>query len=356
MLDINRAVDDLEGVTLEGDWAVTKMVKKRPWQSGGCFSAGYLVKHPDRGPAFLKVFDFSEHLRFAEPTKVLETMVKAFNFEKEILELCNGSNLDRVVKAISYGSVKSSAAMFQQLYYLIFELADCDARVQMKELSRIESFWCLRVLHQVAVGLKQLHGKGIRHQDIKPSNILLFDNRQNSKLGDLGRAHCKQIGSPFDDQKIPGALSYAPLEQLYSYVLDNDDKRRSAADLYLFGSMIFFMFSGSSLTAIVLSRLKEEHKPPHVGGGWKGFYHDVLPYIREAFEATVEEFVGRLQVEFASNGGKKVIEELTLLLRYACDPEPERRGHPRAKAMKHGNQFELERFVSSLAMLTKFAA
>ena len=44
-----------------------------------------------------------------------------------------------------------------------------------------------RTLHHIAVGLQQLHGEGIAHQDLKPSNVLFFETF-GAKLADLGCA------------------------------------------------------------------------------------------------------------------------------------------------------------------------
>jgi serine/threonine-protein kinase 11 len=57
-----------------------------------------------------------------------------------------------------------------------------------------------KIFVQVLHGLMYLHGHGFVHQDVKPSNILLFENGQ-VKLGDFGIGHSFQsadavVGSP----------------------------------------------------------------------------------------------------------------------------------------------------------------
>ena len=98
-----------------------------------------------------------------------------------------------------------------------------------------------RSLHNTAVGLQQLHKNGIAHQDLKPSNVLVFD--KVSKISDLGRASTQEISFRYDNLIIPGDRNYAPIEQLYNYHFCNDFEEKFAADLYLLGSLFIFFFS-----------------------------------------------------------------------------------------------------------------
>ncbi len=56
--------------------------------------------------------------------------------------------------------------------YSIFEMADCDTPTYMDVSVKLDLAWTVRMLHQAAVGLQQLHGIGIAPQDLKPSNVL----------------------------------------------------------------------------------------------------------------------------------------------------------------------------------------
>src|SRR5690606_6598666 len=109
--------------------------------------------------------------------------------------------------------------------------------------------------------------------------------QRTSKLADLGRAHCKTIEAPHDILAMPGARSYAPPEQLYGFSIGDRIRARAAADLYLVGSMAHFLFTGLMLTPQVVERLRAEHRPPVLAkddGGWRGYFEDVLPYVRNA--------------------------------------------------------------------------
>jgi serine/threonine protein kinase len=172
------------------------------------------------------------------------------------------------------------------VFFLLFELADGDVRKHVVSNNCFDCVWTIRTLHHIAVGISQLHVQGIYHQDIKPSNVLVFEQQQTSKLADLGRAHCKTIEAPHDLHFIPGVRSYAPPEQLYNFQITDRDHARAASDLYLLGSMAYFLFSGVMLTPSIVSRLRPEHRPPmlaHDDGGWRGYFEDVLPFLRAAY-------------------------------------------------------------------------
>jgi hypothetical protein len=51
------AVTRLLGLTLDGGWTVVKTVPKRPGNTGGHFSEGYIVEHADGRKGFLKAID-----------------------------------------------------------------------------------------------------------------------------------------------------------------------------------------------------------------------------------------------------------------------------------------------------------
>jgi eukaryotic-like serine/threonine-protein kinase len=141
--------------------------------------------------------------------------------------------------------------------------------------------------------VQQLHFRKIHHQDVKPSNVLVFDGAAFSKLADFGRAHCIGLAAPHDELDVPGALSYAPPEQLYGFGLPDRVEGRRAADLYLLGSMLFFLFDGFPLTTATLRHLAPEHRPSLNGimdGHWTGNFTDILPYYREAYRIALAEF------------------------------------------------------------------
>ena len=99
--------------------------------------------------------------------------------------------MDRVVTALEDGGIKVDDGVFGTVNYLIFEPADGDIRRHLALPQRVEIAWILRSLHHIATGLLQLHSSKVAHQDVKPSNVLVFD-RKISKVSDLGSASIKE--------------------------------------------------------------------------------------------------------------------------------------------------------------------
>jgi serine/threonine protein kinase len=348
-----ESTDPLIGAKLKDGWTITSRITRKAKQTGGAFSYGYRAQ---RGgdEAYLKAYDFERVFQADEPMKELEKTVKSFNFEVEVLDLCARSNMKRIVRAIAHGVIDNDKVPFGKLYYLLFELAEDDIRGQViadnsgKDVAKIA--WSLRSLHQIAAALQQLHARGIFHQDLRPSNILVFDGHKVSKLADFGRSHCAAMDAPHDEARVPGAWRYAPPELLYDAPLPDKKSQRAAAELYLFGSMIFFFVMHVPMTPELMTLMRPEHRMALFGGTNLGVYfRDVLPFLVDGHDQLLRLFKMRL-TELLS-GDQNSAEKITDLLRYATLPDPALRGHPSARRIKFGNPYELQRFVSAFNLI-----
>jgi serine/threonine protein kinase len=333
----------LLGLRLKGGWEVVELVARGPAQTGGHFSQGYIVKGNDGRKAYLKALDYSEALRTPDPARALEALTAAYNFERDILNLCRSKRLDRVAVSIDDGAIVvepgNEVAVVQ---YLIFDLADGDLRAAMAQADHLHVAWALRSLHNVATGLMQLHGQGIAHQDVKPSNVFFFGSSQYSKVGDLGRSASKSLTSPHEELPVAGDLTYAPPELLYRSVSNEWTERRLGCDLYLLGSLASFLFFEIGVTPAILARLD----PGFHWRTWQGTYGEVLPHVIDAFDKVLDGFAQSLKAG--------VPEELVTIVRRLCNPDPRRRGHPK-NVVQSGNQFALERFVAQFDLLARRA-
>jgi len=331
----------MEGIELENGWKVVSKVPRAPTATGGFFSVPYFVEHDDIGKnkrAFLKALNLRQIANEKDFVRLMEQHTRAFNFERETLELCRGKRLKRIATLIEAGEYRPPQSQWP-VAYIIFELAvGGDARNQLAKLGSFNLAWTLRTLHQIAVGLQQLHGEGIAHQDLKPSNILFFE-AFGAKLADLGCADTerKPSESPRGQLGIAGDLNYAPPELLYSEFSSDWKVRRLGCDLYLLGSLIVFFFTGgASFNAVMGQQIHPGHKPLQ----WHHDYRTVLPYIRVAFEAAIVE----IEKEIPASVRPRVIE----VLRWLCEPDPKRRGHPTDLGI---SQFNLERIISAFDYL-----
>lgn len=328
----------MEGLELDGGWVVGARIDRPPQGTGGNFSFGYSVSHPERGAAFLKALDYSRALSAGDVPAALQTLVNAYVYERDLLLECSDSRLSRVVLPLAHG--QTSVDGFQlPVNYLILEPADGDVRNEFAAMDAFDQAWVMRVLHNTATGIQQLHGKSIVHQDVKPSNLLTFGEDGDTKLGDLGRGERRGQDAPTSQLKIPGDPTYAPPEQLYGYVPADWNIRRRSTDLYHLGSMVSFFFIGAATTPALLGHMAPTQHPTH----WGDTYGAVLPFVRDAFDEVADE------LEHALPDGCR--DRLGAAFRELCDPEPEKRGHPKARSAAHGNPYAVNYYVSLFNLL-----
>jgi eukaryotic-like serine/threonine-protein kinase len=325
----------LVGQELEGGWVVKERLKRSPDATGGLYSIGYVVEGKDGERAFMKAHDYVRALRTepANVSRILGNMFAAHNFERDLNERLAGRRLSRVVQVLRAGAISVPGAEIP-VNYLIFELADGDIRHSLdRDDAASDIAWKLRVSHQVATGLSQLHRQGVAHQDLKPSNAMDF-GAAGAKIGDLGSAWYRGQTSPMVDEEFAGDPDYAPPECLFGYQAPDEGARLKARDLYMFGSLLLFLFRGIDATGALLYKLPREHHPGVSGAT----FQQALPHLIEATDRVAEEFAEHIEAPLA---------ELPARYRELCEPDPERRGHPKARTV-YGDPYSLERYISRL--------
>ena len=332
--------DNLEGIDIDGGWTVLGKLTRKKISTGGHFSVGYKVRSKDGREAFLKALDFSAASHDPDPARALQRLTEAYNYERDLLTKCKDRKLSRVMVPISEGSVNVPGfGIFSPVHYLVFELASGDIRDVLDEFDAFDLLWCLRSLHNVAVGLKQLHGVGIAHQDLKPSNVLIVKD-EGTKVSDLGRASDRSSPSPFDSLRVPGDLGYAPPELHYANTIIDGFEKRVLSDLYLLGSLFFFHFARVSGAHALRSKLQGSKL------GNTSFKQD-LPYFQHAFEESLTDL--RIEVQKTA---KDLTEHIMEMVQQLCDPDPTQRGDPRWKDSVVP-KYDLQRYISRLDMLCK---
>jgi len=329
------------GTKLDNEWIIVSVYGERDDATEPSTHArGFVAKKEDGDLAFVKILELTldPELSGKEALLDLKTRIAQFVYEEELLIKCQDKKIGRVVRHIQSGKIQSGEN--QTVEYLMFELAKQDLGKHCGPEAEIDTESILTILHQVCVALETMHFYRITHQNLIPNAVSVFDD-QNAKLGDLGRAHDRSSARPGQD----GYLScrdpvYAPLEQLYQMEIEDLKVRQLAADLYFFGSLIAFVFTGVNITALTCSHLQKEHHYQE----WGGTYEDVRPYLFEAWEAAIEELDDSLD--------ESISKEMCNLVRYLTHPNPRERGYPGEKVKSEG-QFGLRRFSSRIDAMKK---
>ncbi|MCX4470718.1 protein kinase [Micromonospora sp. NBC_01655] len=342
------AAENLVGLKLDGGWRVLEKLDPGPQATGGNFCTGYLVESDGGLRGFCKALNLARALTSPDPARLLEQLTKAYNFECNILNKCAEARMSRVVLAISQGVVDVPGFVLPRVNYIIFEQADGDIRAALNTVSNLDIAAKLRCLHHVATGLQQLHRQHIAHQDLKPSNVLVFGGQESSfpdvtKVSDLGRATDRSMPAAHDGFRIAGDPTYAPPEQMYHATPVDFGPRRLGCDLHQLGSLVTFLFTGASMNAL----LYQELHPMHSWRNWGGQYQEVLPYLQDAYGRTITRISRDIPVPIRS--------EVAKMIRYLCDPDPDRRGHPQSRRQASGSPYELVRVVAQFDLLARRA-
>ena len=339
----NHLVERLEGRALRDGWFVVQKIVPAEGMTGANFSVGYTVQHDSGRKGFMKVLDVPRADLTPDPAATLEQMTKAFNFERDLVRQCKEKGMSKVVRGLSEGIEREQVRPeeFQVAQYIIFEMAEEGSLREKVQLSRdFDLAMALRTLHNIATGLAQLHGQEIAHQDMKPSNVMVFSEGV-SKVGDLGQSSRRGVFGPHDHWCIAGDPAYAPIEQLYGHTPTNWNMRRFGCDMYQLGGLAVYLFTRMSVNQIVKAYMPKEHYPEN----WGGSLADILPYLEEYFHQAIENASARFPDGFR--------EPLKKAVRELCHPNLDARGHPRSIAS--GNSMGLERYISLFNWLAEKA-
>lgn len=357
---LKNACETLLGKKLPGErrggaWTITQCVERLPNATGGTFSVGYLATHEDGTEAFVKATDIGLLTRNSSesPLTKMRQALSEQDFEREILEVCRGNNLDRIVHALDHGQLETTENGVRDIvFYIMFEKAAGDVRRQINTERRAGLGWSLHALHNLATAIQQLHRQRIAHNDVKPSNFLFFDE-ELQKLADLGRATSEDNSGPWDKVRYSGDTNYAAPEFCYNGVNFAMDKGkisfsvRQASDLYHLGSMAFFLVTGQKITPLLRTFLRPEHNPHN----WRGSFAEVLPFLRDA----TGECMALLDAELPRNEADELCPE-AIAFRAAifqlCDPDPQHRGNP-LNILNGVDKYALDRYISMFSSHSK---
>lgn len=337
----------LAGINLKDGWKVGEKLPtgRRGGGTGGFFSVSYSVAN-GKQQAFLKAFDIFKPIAKAvengQPfTTALLLQLQAYEFEAQLHTICANSNMRRIVKILTHGQVDVALVpgeQFGTVPYMIMELADGgDVRSYIHNSPDFDTSLQLYYLRDVVSGLNQLHKAQIAHQDLKPSNVMIF-SAAGAKIGDLGRASKQNSYGLFDTLNIAGDKAYAPPEQIYKLTLENWLDKRQRCDLYQFGSLISFLFFGMTFNTVLIEKLPTELIPIEWGGK-NSSYDQALPFLTELFNETLIQWKESLPIWLA--------DELIAIIDQCGNPDYRVRGMQK-KTDSQLTSLGLDRLVSRL--------
>jgi len=339
MDDVNAA-ENLVGLTLDTGWFVFEKLEKQPGDTGRFFSVCYKIRKESQ-ICFLKAFNFAKFMHLSHSTgkpvqvvDVISEMVDAYRYERDLSALCHDKHVTKVAIVRDSGEQIVTGYPITLVPYLIFDLADGNIRSKLRFSEALDAAWKLKSLHTVATGIRQLHMIDVSHQDLKPSNILIF--KEESKIGDLGRSTSLSMKSRHGELPFAGDRNYAPPEILYGQFEPDWRKRSFGADCYLFGSLVVYYFAGLSMNALLRKYLPD----PVSWEQYRGPYEDVKGYVLDAFSKALNEIEDCIGDDFLR-------KELRSMVEYLCFPDPAKRGHPKGIG-NLGNQYDMERIITRL--------
>ncbi|WP_170285728.1 protein kinase domain-containing protein [Microbacterium rhizomatis] len=343
---IPNAANSLEGVELPGGWTIHRKRDIDPDATGGNFGICYFASRPDGTQGFVKVLNIARAFIGGNFVDNMRALTNAFAAERDLCLMCGERRLSRVVVAIDHGEIFIDGfGVLGSVSYIVFELATHDVRKALSMSTDIDDVVRLEYAHSMALGLRQLHSIHVAHQDVKPSNFLVFPNdsggRSVGKLADLGQAHRSGHPSPLDSAIMPGDPAYAPPEQLYRFAHPDERTRREAADLYQLGSLISFTFTAWTMNALLAYELAPELHWARFGDSFDA----AIPYLEDAFAGALEHIATRFPAALTGS--------LTPMVEYLCEPDPTKRGHPVTRRQAHGSPYALDRVVSALDLLAR---
>ncbi len=129
---------------------------------------------------------------------------------------------------------------------------------------------------QILRALQHAHDKGIVHRDIKPQNIMLYEDG-TIKVMDFGIARFSRVDGKTMSDKTVGSVHYISPEQARGDITDE------RSDVYSVGVMMYEMLTGKkpydadTPVAIALKHMQEECVPPR----------EIMPSVPDALEEIV---------------------------------------------------------------------
>jgi len=312
---------ELSGYTILERWKLLNLLHESPPESGSNFGVGYVaLDEKEKVERFVKVVDYRAQLA---DISQLTAMLQLAKFEVDMHKYC--LRMSKVVKMVDHGQLffRTPEGVEYSFLVLILERGVGDIKGHVDFLPNQSPYWKLWVLRDIGLALTQIERGSLAHNDVKPSNVIRFASdgtKHNIKLGDVGRVVTRTGTGPYDGHEWAGDYRYRPIENLYGWSEPDFQDRHTAADAYMLGTLMCFLFVGVSLTERVVNSLPGQYRP----GVYKGGYQQLLDMVRHAWNKVVLE---QIRPSFP----QEMRDELTDILVGLTDPDPKTRGDAAAR-------------------------
>lgn len=344
-------LSNLIGYTFRKGWKVISVHQSGGNPTGGVYSMCFDVEK-DGQVCFMKALDLQQYIKKSgqngqncDPVHCINQMTKQYMYERDLSRACLRHRVKNVACVIDDDSEYVDVIGGAIVPYLVFDMADCDLREKLDIVDRIDFAWKMTSLHEVAVGLFSLHKAGITHQDIKPSNILIYNKSSCdiTKIGDLGCSDCSFLDSPYKDKLFTGDHTYSPPERAYRILNDIDDFiQKYLTDCYLLGSLIVFYLTGFSMNSLIYKNMPKSCLPTV----FSGTLDELKSNLQHAFTQALIEIENSIpQLTFK--------ERLLNVIKNTCNPDPKIRLE--SNKLMRGSSYNLERVISVLDLLRRKA-
>jgi serine/threonine protein kinase len=329
--------EGLVGLVVSNRWRLERLMHISLPETGGNFGVGYVARDMDVGlERFVKVVDYQRGIN--DPFR-LANFLKEAEFEVIAHKAC--LRMSKVVRMVDHGKLVFRTTSDDSLYTylcLVQEKGEGDIKSHVDYSPERSPAWKLWVLREVALAARQMELAHLAHNDIKPSNVIRFasnGSREPVKLGDIGRIVTRDGRGPFDGKAWAGDPAHQPIEAEYGWQEPEWSDRCTAADAYMVGNLICFLFTGSSLTERIINSMPEEYRPGRLP------YRDALDLVRHTWNAVLTDQV-------MPSVPAAIRDKLGSIIRWLTDPDPTVRGEP---AARRAGTIGLDRIASHLERL-----
>ncbi len=247
--------DELAGKVIDGKFRLLEIIG-----TGGC-STVYRAKHiPLNRTAAFKL------LR----SDLVSTIERIKRFEQEA-QLVSGLNHPNICTVYDCGILATGQP------YLVLE------NVEGKNLSDIlmsgrltPESRALKLIKQIAAGMKAAHHQGVLHRDLKPGNIMILETAEGEQVKIIDFGLAKALDTAGEELTATGHAigtpAYMSPEQVRGDVLD------ARSDIYSFGCVIFEMLTGKrAIDGRTAFETMQNHLVSHPGPLTTGNY--VVPFV-----------------------------------------------------------------------------